>query len=77
MLTLFFDVCAEFAFADCLHEGSEFVSSARDLKFNPPVGQVPHPTDYIEAFGDVFDGIAEADALHVPAEENLLGRHSA
>src|SRR4051812_37968198 len=75
MLVLLFDVRAQFAFADCFQERRQFVGFTGGLKFDAAIRKIAHPACNIEALGDVFHGVAKADALHVAAEEDLLRNH--
>ena len=49
----------------------QLARSPARLEFHAPVGQVSHPADDIEAFRDLFYGIAKANALHVAFVEDL------
>jgi len=69
------DMSAQLALVDRFEKGSEFVWLTICLQLHSPVGKVPHPPGDVEAFRDLFNGIAKADALHVTFVEDSFRSH--
>jgi hypothetical protein len=65
------DVSTQLALADRFQKGAHFVFFSCREELDAAVAEIPHGTRDIEAFRDLPDGIAKADALDVSFVENL------
>lgn len=61
---------------DFLDEILQFRFIAHDLKLDPSVGKIAHPSNHVEALGDLFGGITKAHSLDAPGEEVLACDHT-
>lgn len=57
---------------DFVEEGIDFLAFAHDQEFDGALGEVADGADDVEAFGEVFGGVAEADALDTAFEDDAL-----
>lgn len=68
------DVACDGGFdGDFADEGVHFVGLAHDLEFDAAIGQVFHAPADVEATGEVFDRVAEPDALDAAFKDDAFG----
>lgn len=74
---LVFDVAGDGGFdGDFVEEIADFGGFAHDLEFDAAIGEVFHEAADLEAASEVFDGVAESDALDAAFVDDFFGDHA-
>ena len=68
---LLIDMRTQFAFHHRIQERENFALFTADLEFDPAIGQISGPADYVEALGDLPNRPTKADALDIALVKNL------
>ena len=72
---MFSNVGAQFALPDRVEKRVHFVLRSVGVHLDTAIAQIFYPARDIKAFGDVTDGVTEADSLDISFEQDLRRTH--